>query len=434
MSALRRISLRREFFLSMAALVLGAILVVVAAVLVALPLLTSPAQVAFFIAIIVVADLSILFLFLRHFLQRMLFDRLEEIGKHAESIAGGAYEHRIPLEGIEELDRLILNLNTMAEHLISGQETLAQNIRSLNETNQDLVEATEELVRTARLASVGTLAAGLAHEVGNPLSALMGYLDFATWKARDGENPTRLLEEAAEEAHRIDRIIKSVMDFARPEIHRGGELTGSRGGNGGSRHPIVSLHHAVDRAVTLLDGRGALGGVTIRRTGDSDTYSVRALPQHLEQVLLNLLLNALRAVEGHEDPQVEIRLTSAPAPQRALAVRRAEDPPGVDYSHRRRIPRLLSGKAERRHWGRDVVVEVEDNGPGVSPDESARLFDPFFTTREPGDGTGMGLAITARIVEDLGGDVAVENRAEGGARFTVRLPEAEEDAVGDETQ
>ena len=425
MAKFRRMSLRREFLLSMAALMLGAMLVVVAAVLVALPLLTSPAQVALFIAVIVVADLAVLFIFLRDFLQRALFGPLEAIGKHAESIAGGAYEHRIPQEGVQELDRLIVSLNTMAERLISEQEALAENVQSLDRTNQELVETTEELVRAARLASVGTLAAGLAHEVGNPLSALMGYLDFAASKAREGKDPTTLLDEAVEEAHRINRIIKSVLEFARPDVRQEGQENGAAGGDGGRGRPLVSITAAVDRAITLLEGRGALNGIQIHRQEETEGLAVQALPQHVEQVLLNLLMNAIRAVEDQDEPWVRIRLGSAPAPPRTMGVRRAEDPPGVDYSHRRRLPRLLSGKATRRHSGRDVVVAIEDNGAGVTADEAARLFDPFYTTRQPGEGTGMGLAITARIVEELGGEVGVENREEGGARFTVRLPEAE---------
>ena len=134
-----------------------------------------------------IADLAILIHFLRSLLLRSVFTPLERIGEHAERIAGGAYDPTIPPEAGEELDRLIRHLNTMAEKFISDQQKLSNNVRSLDRTNQEFVATTEELVRAARLASVGTLASGVAHEVGNPLGALMGCLDVLKRRARPEE-------------------------------------------------------------------------------------------------------------------------------------------------------------------------------------------------------------------------------------------------------
>jgi two-component system NtrC family sensor kinase len=413
-----RTSVRRELLVSTAILFAAGVLVAVAAVSVTLPLLDSPVAAAVFIGGIVIADLAILIHFLRSLLLRSVFTPLERIGEHAERIAGGAYDPTIPPEAGEELDRLVRHLNTMAEKFISDQQKLSENVRSLDRTNQELVATTEELVRAARLASVGTLASGVAHEVGNPLGALMGCLDVLKRRAETGGDLVGPIDSAAEEARRIDRIVRSILDFARPSERREGIAA-------------ISVPDVLDRCLALLDGRGALKGVSVERIVQPGVHLVRARAQHVEQVLLNLLMNALWAVRNGKDPQLRVRVGAEPALGRAVRVRRADDPPGVDYTHRRRIP-LLMGRGTAREameavqGARDVVLRVEDNGPGIPQELLPRVFDPFFTTKAPGEGTGLGLTITARIVQELGGTVDADNREQGGARFTVRLPEAGE--------
>ena len=411
-----RTSVRRELLVSTAILFTAGVLVAVAAVSVTLPLLDSPVRAVVFIGGIVIADLAILIHFLRSLLLRSVFTPLERIGEHAERIAGGAYDPTIPPEAGEELDRLIRHLNTMAEKFISDQQKLSENVRSLDRTNQELVATTEELVRAARLASVGTLASGVAHEVGNPLGALMGCLDVLKRRVETGGDLVGPIDSASEEARRIDRIVRSILDFARPS-ERGEGIT------------AISVPDVLDRSLALLDGRGARKGVSVERIVQPGTHLVRARAQHVEQVLLNLLMNALWAVRDGRDPQLRVRIGAEPTIGRAVGARRADDPPGVDYTHRRRIP-LLMGRGTAREameaaiGARDVVLRVEDNGPGIPPELLPRVFDPFFTTKAPGEGTGLGLTITARIVQELGGTVDADNREQGGARFTVRLPEA----------
>lgn len=316
------------------------------------------------------------------------------------------------------MDRLIRGLNTMAEKFISDQHKLAENVRSLDHTNQELVQTTEDLVRAARMASVGTLASGVAHEVGNPLGALMGCLDVARQRAKRGGDLDSPPQSAQEEARRIDRIVRSILDFARPSEE-------------GFSHDAVPLPVALERAVDLLEGRSALKGISVKRAVETGSHKIHARAQHLEQILLNLLVNALWAVKDQEDPEIWVRVSTEPA-RRRVGGRRTGDPPGVDYSHRRRIPLLIGqgsirAAMERREGDKEVVVRIEDNGSGVPPDRLANLFDPFYTTRAPGEGTGLGLTITARIVQKLGGTVDAENRNGRGARFTVRLPEATEE-------
>lgn len=406
-----RSSIRRELLFSVGLLFGAAVLVAVAAMAATLPFLESPLQVLFLVAIIVAASLVILFLFLRRLLARTLFEPLERIGDHAERISRGEFHKGIPPEEGEELDRLVRSLNAMAKRLIRDQELLAENVRSLDATNRELVATSEELARAARMASVGTLAAGVAHEVGNPLGALMASLDLARKRSQRGDDPAEAIDAARDEAGRIDRIVRSILEFARP-------------GAGESEPTEVALSGVLERIVTLLEGRGALEGVELEWEVAPDTPAIRARPQHLEQVLLNLVMNALKAVEGGPEGRIRVHAERATGRRPAFPARRAEDPPGLDYRHRRRVPALLEGAPAVEPDAPWALIRVEDNGPGIPDEHLSRIFDPFFTTRDPGRGTGMGLALTARIVQELGGTIDAGNRDDGGARFLLRFPGA----------
>jgi two-component system, NtrC family, sensor kinase len=410
-----------ELLLSTALLFGAALLVAVLAALLVLPNLATPATATLFVGLILLADLTILFLFLRSLLARNIFRPLRTIGENAERIAAGAYEHRIPRTGREELDRLVTSVNTMARRLIRDQRLLEENVRSLDRTNRELVDTTDELIRTARMASVGTLAGGIAHEVGNPLGALRASLDVARRRADSGGDVGEALEAAREEAVRIDAIVRSILEFVRAD-------------EGAREWTRVRVADEARGAVALLERRGALEGLRVRvREKGGDVPPVLARAQLLEQVLVNLVMNAAQAsgtgggAGGNRDaPEIEIVIrgdTPAGAP---FPRRRAGDPPGADYSHRRRLARLREGAPATGIFrrGADAVVEIMDRGPGIDQENLLRVFDPFFTTRAPGEGTGMGLAITARIVHELGGEIEAENRPRGGALVRIRLPGA----------
>lgn len=411
----RPLTISTELLVSTALLFGAALLIGVVAGLLVLPYLESPAVATLFLVLLLAADLAILFLFLRYLLRRSILEPMERVGAHAERIAGGDFEHRIPPTGREELDRMVHSVNTMAESLIRDQRLLAENVRSLEETNRELVDTTDALIRTARMASVGTLAAGIAHEVGNPLGALRSSLDVARGRLQRGGDVDEALGSALEEARRIDAIIRSVLEFARPSE----DAFGSSRAEGAATRVVPVVRGAVD----LLGRRGVLEGREVTLLENGEIPPVRLRAQLLEQVLVNLVMNAVQI--GESDP-VEIRIRAAPAPETGLAPRRDDDPPGIDYSHQRRMARLRGGEPAGvlAAGQRGVVIEILDRGPGIPDGDLERIFDPFFTTRDPGKGTGMGLAITARIVHELGGRIEAENRAEGGALFRVRLPAA----------
>ena len=255
------------------------------------------------------------------------------------------------------------------------QERLVM-LEQLAESERRRVRSERERAEVERLVLVGQLAAGVAHEVNNPLAFVKSNLSFLEEEVR-GEGPPMeraelrdVLAETQQGVLRIQQIVTDLKRFSR------GEQEGEEGGLPGD---------------ALCEAR-RLASVRLRE-GEVDVDVAPGLPavrlgqRHLVQVLLNLLINAADAVE------------MAPSPPRRTVI-------GV------------------RAWHGEggVRVVVEDNGPGIEPRALARLFEPFFTTKPPGKGTGLGLALCREYVTRAGGTLHAENRPEGGARFVLLLP------------
>lgn len=243
---------------------------------------------------------------------------------------------------------------------------------------EELEASQERVLQAERLAQVGRLAAGVAHEVKNPLAYVQANLRFLleewrqpTTSATDSEY-TEALQETMQGVERIHQIVKDLTALSRAE----------ESVEGVGRCELAPV---IDASVRLASVRlKSLVKLAVEVPGET---VVLAEPRRLGQVLLNLLLNAADAIE---DAQVQ---------DGRVAVRVAVE----------------AGR---------VRVLVEDNGPGISAENLPRLFTSFFTTKAPGKGTGLGLALSMQYVESFGGTLRAENRPEGGARFVVELPAA----------
>jgi signal transduction histidine kinase len=403
--------LRWELLSSFGLVFIGAVILAVAALTAVLPVLESPAEGVLFVVVLIVADLLLIFLFGTGILRQKLIQPLEALASDAERIAEGDFRHRVSPQASLELEQLRNTVNAMADRLIADQERLAMNIESLDHTNLELIRAQDQLIHQARLASVGTLAAGIAHEVGNPLGAIIAFADVARARAlRDGAD-VEILDSIKGEGLRIDRIVRGLLNYARP---RDGEVEAMFPGD------------VLRRVRALLQNQGRLDHVDHRWEVDPDVPEVVMEPQQLEQVLVNVILNALDALDGAESPLLTVRLHVVEGEASRLPWRRYGDPPGINYRHRRRLAVDESGMVLDPLFTADhvVVIEVEDNGPGIPEDDLDRIFDPFFTTKELGKGTGLGLSICARLIEGMGGRIRATNGTDGGARFTIRLPGA----------
>jgi two-component system NtrC family sensor kinase len=236
-------------------------------------------------------------------------------------------------------------------------------------TDRHGVEA--QLMQSEKLAAVGRLVSGVAHELNNPLTSIAGLAEFLQDRPAIPAAEREHLRVIHEEAERASRIVRNLLNFA----HRTTTETAT-----------VDLHDIVERTALLVDYSLRLQHVTLTRSLAAEPLAVQANRDELQQVLINLITNAGQAL-------------------RAL-------PAGA--------PRQIILRSERA--GNQAVVRVQDTGPGVPAGLVPRLFTPFFTTKEPGEGTGLGLWISHRILEARGGRLAYRAAPGGGAEFWFALP------------
>jgi two-component system, NtrC family, sensor kinase len=299
-----------------------------------------------------------------------------------------------------------------AEYETSELEELSARYRAMAE---ELLDVHSHMVRVEKLAGLGRLAGGVAHEIRNPLGALGTYVEVLR---RRGSDPD-ITGEMYAAIGRVDRIVQGLLDYARPERRPTEAQVRGLG--------QANLNVAVTTAVECLERQGLLEGRDFALSLDPALPCVQGNPHGLEQVVINLLVNALQA--------------TAEGSLRVGTTRRALEP---DHRTAARRGPGAEGIASRRRWTarplrRDLPVGlpgallfVADDGPGVPDEDRERIFDPFFTTKAPGEGTGLGLAIVARTVDDAGGMVWVDRAREGGAVFKVFLPLADAaDALAD---
>jgi signal transduction histidine kinase len=237
----------------------------------------------------------------------------------------------------------------------------------------------------------------------------MAFADVAKGRMeKSGEDP-ELLESIRGEAARIDRIVRGLLDYARP------------------RDDTVAPYSPVDvlnRVRELLESQGKLDDLDAEWASLGDVPNVVMERHLLEQVMVNLLLNAVAALESTENPRISVDVWGEAGGVSLLPVKREHDPVGISYVHRRRVSQEDGGLGIDLIFNADrvAVIRVSDNGPGIPEEDRESVFDPFFTTKELGKGTGLGLSICARLVEGMGGRIHADNQEGGGAAFTIRLP------------
>ncbi len=407
-------TLRRELVAALALVFTGALTVATVGVILLSARLTSPLSGTIYIGLLLAADVVVFLWFGHYLVQRRVLKPIERMLAGVEAIAAGDYTAHLPRAGTADMSRLAEAVDRMAERLIAHQAALAANVRSLEETNRELTAARDAMIRAEKMASVGRLAAGIAHEVGNPLGAILGYLGLIGRGAEGAR--AELVHSAENEARRIDRIVRGLLDYARVR----------------ESHPRpMDVNGVIEQAVELITTQGRFGGIDVRLELDPALPAVVGDMYQLQQVMVNLLVNASDALGETKDASILIRTGShlhQAAPH--IPARRKDDPPGIDYSHRRRL--FAAGKLPRDDaftpGSRVVDVAVIDNGPGIPPELIEQIFEPFVTTKDPGRGTGLGLAVCARLMEGMGGTIRAENGSERGAAFRLALPGATADA------
>ncbi|MEI6148783.1 MAG: ATP-binding protein, partial [bacterium] len=270
---------------------------------------------------------------------------------------------------------------------VTGALSMAHDITERKRSEEERQQMQAQLIQSQKLESIGTLAAGVAHEINNPIMGVMGYAQLIQDKLGPDSPVADYATEIAKEADRVTLIVKNLLSFAR---------IGSQISSPARLHDIVDTTLSLIRAVLRHDEG------TLEVDVSPDLPEIRCRPQQIQQVIMNLVTNARDAL-NEKYPQHDAN--------KIISISAREVTGGGGQG--------LETASFRPRWLR---LTVEDHGPGIPEDLCARIFKPFFTTKPRDKGTGLGLSITDGIVKDHGGLLSVESEVGQWTRFHVDLP------------
>ncbi|GMR04797.1 MAG: HAMP domain-containing sensor histidine kinase [Thermodesulfobacteriota bacterium] len=342
-----------------------------------------------FLLLYVIIDSAIIIGFGFFFLSGSIINPIRKLTDTAMRIAGGSFGERVDISSDNEIGSLAASFNKMAERL--GEE-----IKTLERVNKDLVAAQAELLRSSTLAAVGRLAAGIAHEIGNPLGAVGGYLNILERGLGNKEEEAEILRRTALEVSRIDSIVRDFLELSRPEK--------------GAAEP-VDVNKVLLESLSALEAHEDFKGIEVNQILAEDIPPVIIHEGKLRQVFINLLVNAAQSMTDGTSPR-EITLESGVEMQE-VAQRRHK---------RRKGDRPVHVGEEKKEYRELVFVKVKDRGSGIGREDAGKIFDPFFTTKEVGKGTGLGLFVSESIIKTYGGEIDFQSVVGEGSTFTVKLP------------
>jgi len=326
-----------------------------------------------------IAALFILFfLAILNFSTTQIIRPLQRMARATKEIAKGDLTHKVDVHSRDEIGTLADAFNQMTDHLREANQALVDWGMTLEnkveERTKELVEIQTHLVQSEKLASIGKLAAGIAHEINNPLGGILIYSCLILEETDKNSPQYENLKKIVKETTRCKDIVKGLLDFARPKEPEMG---------------MVDINELLDKSLTLMERQALFQNIVIRKYYDPGLPKTFADGAQLQQVFINIILNAAEAMNGN----------------------------GV-----------LTLKTSISKSQDTISVEFADTGHGIREEDRLRIFEPFFSTKEVGKGTGLGLAISYGIIQKHKGEIEVRSKVGHGATFTVKLPSKRETA------
>lgn len=307
------------------------------------------------------------------FLVRKATQPLRALRDSAEAVGRGDFSRRVEVSSPDECGELAQVFNHMTENLKTSRAELEQTVETLRTTQA-------QLVQSEKLSGIGEFVAGVAHELNNPLTTVMGFSELLG-QADGNPQHKKYLDMILKSAQRCQKIVQNLLSFAR-------------------RHPperrLSSINELVEGAVEFLHYQLRTSNIQVETRLAADLPKALLDPHQMQQVFLNLINNARQALEGLR-PDGCVRITTEAC-------------------------------------GRMARVVFQDNGPGIPDENLSKVFDPFFTTKEAGKGTGLGLSLCYGIVKEHRGTITVRSKPGEGATFVIELPLAAETGTAGETK
>ncbi len=332
---------------------------------------------AFSIAFILIASLAVAF-----FIHRLIYLPLRDLEGGARRLANGNLDQPIPVRSADEFGKLACSFNGMTDALRKSREQLRDWAYTLEQKvenrTQELRRAQQETMRGEKLASVGLLASGVAHELNNPLTGILTFSHLVRQKLPDKSTDAEDMDLVIRETKRCAAIIKRLLDFAREKQ---------------PEKKFTDINQVIEDTVHIVERPAHLRDIEITMDLDPTLPPIWIDADQIKQVIMNMVVNAQHAVE--EKGSI------------AISTRRAG------------TPRTTAQSGEPVPM---VEITIADTGCGIPEQNLRRIFDPFFTSKDVGKGTGLGLSVSHGIIEGHGGLIEVQSTVGEGSTFSVFLP------------
>jgi len=316
------------------------------------------------------------------FFKRRIFGPLKELASLTDKISRGDFSSRAPITVEDEIGQLAGAFNGMIDELARSKNEIKQwNLtlqKKVDHVTRELELKQKQLLKSEKLASLGVLSSGIAHEINNPLGIILGQTQMLLRDLRDKDKAIHpkeiegLLEGVEENTKRCSHIVKSLLQFAKTKTFQ---------------FQRVDVDASIERALSFTEARFAKKNIEVSREYPECIPVIQADPIQLDQVFINILINAEQSINSQGRVHIKVSLVERSAKSPTL-----------------------------------VRIAFEDNGRGIARDHLGRIFDPFFSTKEPGDGVGLGLSVSYGIIKAHGGTIEIKSEEGKGAQVCVMLP------------
>jgi two-component system NtrC family sensor kinase len=335
------------------------------------PYIDTTNQVIFAFAVMAIILVALLLVIL-YFSTSRIINPLQRVVFATQKIAKGDLSHKLNVKSRDEIGDLAKSFDQMTEELKIANKKLIEwgktLERKVGERTKELTEMQAHLIQSEKLASLGKLAAGIAHEINNPLGGILIYSHLLLEDTDKGTDHYESLKKIVKETSRCKDIVRSLLEFARPKEP---EMV------------LTNINEIVDKSLSIMERQAFFQNISLKKMYSSDLPKIVIDSAQLQQVFMNIILNAAEAMDGNGN----------------LTIRTS-----------------LDGK------GSAINIEFIDTGHGIKEEDRKRLFEPFFTTKEVGKGTGLGLAISYGIIQKHQGIIRVTSQVGKGSTFTIKLP------------
>jgi signal transduction histidine kinase len=305
----------------------------------------------------------VIFLLLTFSYMLDITDPIKRLTRAVQNFRKGNLDYKINIKTIDRIQTLVKEFELMRQNLLESYQGLEDRIKS---RTQELQEAQAQISHQEKMASLGLMAAGIAHEIGNPLTSISSMAQIIKRKNVDPKI-NEYIKDILKHIDRISQIVRELVDFSRPAINEAN---------------LININDVIKSAVAIIKYDRRAKHVDFSLKLDEDIPKTVLVSDQLLQVLLNVLINALDALESYGN-QIKV----------------------------------ISGSYDNR-----IKIDIVDQGCGIPNDKLNKIFEPFYTTKGAGRGTGLGLTVSYGIIKRLSGEIKVKSELEKGSTFSVILP------------